>query len=96
MVGLRITGLPECGPTESSAPKPCCFYNLFHDYIFIPIKYGPLYSEEMALAEEMAPVCDEIDVKDEPLFPSLECKQVCSVFITTLMFTIDLICIIQL
>ena len=23
MVGLRSTGLPECGPTESSAPEPC-------------------------------------------------------------------------
>ena len=22
----------------------CCFYNLFYDYIFIPIKYGSLYS----------------------------------------------------
>ena len=21
----------------------CCFYNLFHDYISIPIKYGSLY-----------------------------------------------------
>ena len=28
-------------------------------------------------AEEMASVYDEIDVKDEPLFPSLECDQVC-------------------
>ena len=24
MVGHRSTGLPECGPTESSAPEPCC------------------------------------------------------------------------
>ena len=23
MVGHRSTGLPECGPTESSAPEPC-------------------------------------------------------------------------
>ena len=36
-----------------------------------------------ALAEEMASVYDEIDVKDEPLFPSLECDQVCSVFLMT-------------
>ena len=28
-------------------------------------------------AEEMASVYDEIDVKDEPLFPSLECDKVC-------------------
>ena len=26
MVGHRSTGLPECGPTESSAPEPCFFY----------------------------------------------------------------------
>ena len=30
-------------------------------------------------AEEMTSVYDEIDVKDEPLLPSLECDQVCSV-----------------
>ena len=24
MVDHRSTGLPECGPTESSAPEPCC------------------------------------------------------------------------
>ena len=44
-----------------------------------------------ARAEKMASVYDEIDVKDEPLFPSLECDQVCSVFFMTLMFIIDLI-----
>ena len=27
MVGHRSTGLPECGPTESSAPEPCLFPN---------------------------------------------------------------------
>ena len=32
-----------------------------------------------AHAGEMASVYDEIDVKDEPLFPSLECDQVGSV-----------------
>ena len=32
-----------------------------------------------AHAGEMASVSDEIDVKDEPPFPSLECDQVCSV-----------------
>ena len=26
MVDHRSTGLPECGPTESSAPEPCFFY----------------------------------------------------------------------
>ena len=26
MVGHRSTGLPECGPTESSAPEPCFHY----------------------------------------------------------------------
>ena len=36
-----------------------------------------------AHAEEIASVYDEIDVKDEPLFPSLECDQVCSVFFMT-------------
>ena len=28
MIGHRSTGLPECGPTESSAPEPC-FYFVF-------------------------------------------------------------------
>ena len=36
-----------------------------------------------AHTEEMASVYDEIDVKDEPLFPSLECEQVCYVFFMT-------------
>ena len=36
-----------------------------------------------AHTEEMASVYDEIDVKDEPLSPSLECDQVCSVFFIT-------------
>ena len=36
-----------------------------------------------AHAEEMASVYDEIDVKDEPLFPLLECDQVCFVFFMT-------------
>ena len=27
MVGHRSTSLPECGPTESSAPEPCFFFN---------------------------------------------------------------------
>ena len=26
MVGHRSIGLPECGPTESSAPEPCLYY----------------------------------------------------------------------
>ena len=34
-------------------------------------------------AEGMASVYDEVDVKDESLFPSLECDQVCSVFFMT-------------
>ena len=34
-------------------------------------------------AEEMSFVYDEIDEKDEPLFPSWECDQVCSVFFMT-------------
>ena len=42
-------------------------------------------------AEEMASVHDVIYVKDEPLFPSLECDQVCSVFLMILMFIIDLV-----
>ena len=31
MVGHRSSGLPECGPTESSAPEPCysCIYNQY-------------------------------------------------------------------
>ena len=28
MVDHRSTGLPECGPTESSAPEACFFYFL--------------------------------------------------------------------
>ena len=47
-----------------------------------------------AHAEEMASVFDEIDVKDEPLFPSLEYDQVCFVFFIGLMFIINLIFII--
>ena len=31
LVGHRSTGLPECGPTESSAPEPC---------LFSPSRYG--------------------------------------------------------
>ena len=27
MIDHRSTGLPECGPTETSAPEPCFFYN---------------------------------------------------------------------
>ena len=27
MVDHRSTGLPECGPTESSAPEPCSIYS---------------------------------------------------------------------
>ena len=27
MIDHRSTGLPECGPTETSAPKPCLFFN---------------------------------------------------------------------
>ena len=38
-----------------------------------------------AHAEEMASVYDEIDVKDEPLFPSLECDQVCSLIVSPLL-----------
>ena len=35
MVGHRSTGLPECGPTESSAPEPC-FYNIYNNsYIYL-------------------------------------------------------------
>ena len=37
-----------------------------------------------AHAEEMASVYDEIDIKDEPLFPSLESDQVSSVLVMTL------------
>ena len=36
MVGHRSTGLPECGPTESSAPEPCfLFVNLFSPFFFM-------------------------------------------------------------
>ena len=49
-----------------------------------------------AYAEEMASVYEEIDIKDEPLFPSLECDQVCSVFFMTLLFIIDIIFIIEI
>ena len=38
-------------------------------------------------AEEMASVYEEIDIKNEPLFPSLECNQVCSVFFMILIIT---------
>ena len=31
MVDHRSTGLPECGPTESSAPEPCYFAELFRN-----------------------------------------------------------------
>ena len=27
MIDHRSTGLPECGPTETSAPEPCFSYN---------------------------------------------------------------------
>ena len=27
MIDHRSTGLPECGPTETSAPEPCFFSN---------------------------------------------------------------------
>ena len=27
MIDHRSTGLPECGPTETSAPEPCFFFN---------------------------------------------------------------------
>ena len=37
-----------------------------------------------ARPEEMASVYDEIDIKDEPLFPSLESDQVSSVLVMTL------------
>ena len=32
MVGHRSTGLPECGPTESSAPEPCFIH---FDFFFV-------------------------------------------------------------
>ena len=47
-----------------------------------------------ARTEEMASVYDEIDIKDEPLFPSMECDQVCSVYFMILTLIIDLGCII--
>ena len=34
MVGHRSTGLPECGPTESSAPEPCLYFLLFEQNLF--------------------------------------------------------------
>ena len=37
MVDHRSTGLPECGPTESSAPEPCYLYLLFTHSIAINI-----------------------------------------------------------
>ena len=42
-----------------------------------------------AHAEEMASVYDEIDIKDESLFPSLESDQVCSMLVMTFIFIID-------
>ena len=73
----------------------CCFYNRFHDYDFIPVKYGSLYlSLFFGHAEEMASVYDEIDIKEEPLFPSLECDQVCSVYFMILTLIIVLMCMI--
>ena len=32
MVDHRSTGMPECGPIESSAPEPCLSYFLFKIY----------------------------------------------------------------
>ena len=29
MVDHKSTGLPECAPTESSAPEPCYYYYFF-------------------------------------------------------------------
>ena len=64
-----------------------CFYNFFmtaFSFLSNMDHFIQLYlSVYFALAEEMASVYDEIDVKDEPLFPSLECDQVCSVFFMT-------------
>ena len=41
---------------------------------FIQLYLGVLFAH----AGEMESVDDEIDVKDQPLFPSSECDQVCS------------------
>ena len=51
-------------------------------FVFLSIMnhFIPLYLYVFfAHAGEMASVYDQIDVKDEPLFPSLECDQVGSV-----------------
>ena len=66
----------------------CCFYDLFLEYIFISksnmVNFIQLYLYVFfGHAEEMATVYNEIDVKDEPLFPPLECDQVCSVIFMT-------------
>ena len=35
MVGQRSTGLPECGPTESSAPEPCLLLLLYQIILLV-------------------------------------------------------------
>ena len=44
MVGHRSTGLPECGPTESSAPEPCCFYIYVTETHLLDFMVGHLLS----------------------------------------------------
>ena len=58
-------------------------------FLSILAHFIPLYlCVFFAHTEEMAFVCDEIDIKDEPLFPSSECDQVCSVFFMNLIFIV--------
>ena len=45
MVGLRSTGLPECGPTESSAPEPILFYFKTSFFEWFEVKVCILKSE---------------------------------------------------
>ena len=56
-----------------------CFMTIFsflsNMYYFIQLYLCVFFAPH---SEEMASVYDEIDVKEEPLFPSLESDQVCS------------------
>ena len=58
MVGLRSTGLPECGPTESSAPEPCFLYNNKKIYVilFLICLYTDRPGEEGPARQDGTPI----------------------------------------
>ena len=68
----------------------CCFYDLFQDYISIPVKYRFLYSTVFNVffrAEEMTSVSNEIYLKEEASCSSLESDQVCSILCDPLIYS---------